>query len=736
MSDQPNRDGRGLTPFEFALAGVEPPDEATSASLEIVATMRQLAASVPDAEVTNPGLDRFLTAGAPRRRRPVRPRPARPEVASTGAGTPAAGGGFVDITPDDLQPGDPSTPEPQPEVAPPASAPAGEALAGMVSLSPLTPPDPPPTVAADTESEPLLAGPPDAEAEAEPVVEATMADAGLEAPPTDTTDPAGPVDDSIPTGPIPADAGPAVPAEPTPPTAPPIDPDRPVPGEPNESLVARVLAAQEAEDAAVRPETEPEPSVRTPDGETIADPPPTPAAEPRPPRNPVAPVAAAPVDETWSEIDRVRADLRALTAAGAVGAEDELWPDGDEVGLGAPVGADEAESNGPESMGAEPMGAAPIGAEALVGAGTPSIRPEIPMTQVGPPADSRRTGRTRRLLLSSGALVAVVGLAALGWWWWAEQRSSDEDALSTRTITEASSTTTTEQGGAADADRSSGGGSALIEGTSTTDGSGSATELSVSTSSTGQDGGQTTSSTSSTATTVGSTTSPTSAGQTTTETSETTQSTTTTTEPTTTEAPALAYIGDRVSLDGYEGPGLAGVSVSLWEDGDGDGTGDRLVSSTTTNGDGRYYFDQAAGCYEVRFQAPSGYFIRSGFERQSLCLAPGESAARVDAIAEAEVRAAGPTGCLVERPGGSFNLGVEVYESRSDWADSYTFRNRSGGVVARTRDLGAPDDIDNSGDHEWWGQANGFDHRDVWSVSAERGGSESDPVACQRISED
>ena len=59
----------GLTPFEFALAGVEPPEDVASPSLEVLAAMRSLGASVPDAPITDPGLQRFLTEGAPRTRR-------------------------------------------------------------------------------------------------------------------------------------------------------------------------------------------------------------------------------------------------------------------------------------------------------------------------------------------------------------------------------------------------------------------------------------------------------------------------------------------------------------------------------------------------------------------------------------------------------------------------------------------------------------------------------------------
>ena len=139
----------------------------------------------------------------------------------------------------------------------------------------------------------------------------------------------------------------------------------------------------------------------------------------------------------------------------------------------------------------------------------------------------------------------------------------------------------------------------------------------------------------------------------------------------------------------YDGPGLGGVQVALHADDDRDGRVDRQAASTVTGGQGRYSFDVPAGCYEVRFAAPSGYRVRSDHARQYLCLDPGEAAARTDALVDRVPDP--PDGCLVEQAGRGPGLGVEVYERSENWADSYTFYTRSGSVVVRTRNLGPYD---------------------------------------------
>ena len=206
-----------------------------------------------------------------------------------------------------------------------------------------------------------------------------------------------------------------------------------------------------------------------------------------------------------------------------------------------------------------------------------------------------------------------------------------------------------------------------------------------------------------------------------------------TTEPTVArpaEAPALAGIGDAVTLDSASGPGVGAVRVSLYADPDGDGEGDSLQQSTTTSTAGRYAFTPTPGCYVIQFSAPDGYRVEPDDERQVVCLQPGQAVSDVDAVVY-RVRPPAPSGCFVEKAGGG-RRGVEVFEDDGAWAPSYTFYDKDGDVVVRTRDIGPADDVEGPTNHEWHGEANGFDHRDVRSVAAERNGLESQPVTCDR----
>lgn len=191
------------------------------------------------------------------------------------------------------------------------------------------------------------------------------------------------------------------------------------------------------------------------------------------------------------------------------------------------------------------------------------------------------------------------------------------------------------------------------------------------------------------------------------------------------------YIGDRVTIGDFNGPGLRDVQVVLYADDNNDGRGDRQIASTRTSSAGRYSFDPAPGCFEIRFTAPSGYRIRSDMSRQTRCLGSGESDARIDAIAD-PLSVAPPSRCVVERNDGEAGRGVEIDEFNGNWADSYTFYNSSGGVVARTRDLGPYDTDPGESDREWFGAENGFNHRDVRTVAAERNGIESSRITCER----
>lgn len=193
------------------------------------------------------------------------------------------------------------------------------------------------------------------------------------------------------------------------------------------------------------------------------------------------------------------------------------------------------------------------------------------------------------------------------------------------------------------------------------------------------------------------------------------------------------YIGDQIYLGDWGGPGLANVRVRLLIDDDGNGSGDREVAQRVTGNDGGYFFTPLPGCYEVRFEAPAGYEMDERHRVQRLCLASGQIAPRVDAIVRQVVRAtaAAPSGCKVEPRGNESYRGVEIYEFNGNW-DEYILYGSSGQVIARTEDMGSPDDVEGRTNHEWHARSNDFNHRRVEAVSAVRNGVESSPVTCDR----
>lgn len=207
------------------------------------------------------------------------------------------------------------------------------------------------------------------------------------------------------------------------------------------------------------------------------------------------------------------------------------------------------------------------------------------------------------------------------------------------------------------------------------------------------------------------------------------------TQPPTTPAPVItpSFIGDRVTLGGFDGPGLGNVRVRLFVDSDRNGTADELVSNDVTDERGFYGFDEyPAGCYVLEFsRIPSGLTLDNTQASQSFCMAQGDQNGRFDAVAQV----APPDNCIVEASNNFSDRGVEVHENDFDRADSYTFYNQNGGVVLRTSQVGGPDDLDNDspyGDYEWFAEESGFNHRNVRSVAAERFGVESTPITCER----
>ncbi|MEM7275439.1 MAG: hypothetical protein AAF547_20355, partial [Actinomycetota bacterium] len=192
------------------------------------------------------------------------------------------------------------------------------------------------------------------------------------------------------------------------------------------------------------------------------------------------------------------------------------------------------------------------------------------------------------------------------------------------------------------------------------------------------------------------------------------------------------FLGDRVSVASFGGPGVPNIRVRLFLDSNRDQSrnGEQLLATTFTDGSGAYGFPGlAAECYVVNFsEFTDGLGIDGDQRNQSVCLDAGAANGRIDVVAEVVP----PDGCLVEQAGERYWLGVEVYQLSDKRAQSYTFYGSNGELILRTKRFGPPDDIDGAGDYEWFGAFNGFNHRDVYAVAAEYAGLESPPVVCAR----
>ncbi len=219
-------------------------------------------------------------------------------------------------------------------------------------------------------------------------------------------------------------------------------------------------------------------------------------------------------------------------------------------------------------------------------------------------------------------------------------------------------------------------------------------------------------------------------------------------QPSTTEEPApevpastgpgaLAYIGDSVNIGSHSGPPAEGAMVRLFEDPDRDGQPDDRIDTRVTGRDGRFAFNIPAACYVLQFYPLDGYVVDEDLEYQAVCLEPGEAAPRMDGILyplaeDVLLEVPPPSGCYVEPAMSGSEAGVEVYENNLTWADSYTFYDISGDVVARTSDLGPPTGIDGATDWKWEADEAGFPARRVWRVAAVRNGVQSEPITCSR----
>ncbi len=773
-----------LTPFEFALAGVAPPNGAKTSSLQAIEDMRALLDGVEHAPVSHVGLREFLDHGGPIDSR------RRHRLGRSGATTIA--GHFVDITPTELSPADGNGADHESDAPAAVDAsitgqstaerPAGEVLAIETDPEDEQPDaaSPPSGVAAIGLSA-ALGGAADEEALSEEIAgvhaELTrlLGDAdhhhsddtddtdGTDDEPVlsaDGGDGIGPragawghaIDETPEVDPAPVSALAVDPGDdeaPFAPLSPPVDespmpPVQPVPAAELGSVTDRLrdgsgrfaIPGPGSLDGADGPA----------DGNRAGDG----TSEP-------------PVDRPGGQIGEVAGTA---AAAAVLFADTASTPAGETAGLGAAEAelfAAPGEALGgqtdEEARGDVTVAAAPAGAGLLEAgdAGPPMVGP--PPAQTGLAAMGRPGGP---VLAAVGAAAAAAALIAGALWWTstASERTTSAGEAAAPTTAEATETAATEAGGSESTGATSG---ATGDGTSRADRFGSSGSTSTSAPGTTAEGTTATtrpSSTAETSVTVGvettareGTTTSTVATSSTDEPSSTSEATVSTTAPTSTTAapttvapttvtvpttpapttaPPLAYIGDRVTIGDYDGDGLAGVRVSLWADDDRDRTADRRIATTTTGANGGYFFDAEAGCYVVRFDPPDGYTIRPIFAEQDVCVGAGEAAARIDALADAEIVAAGPSGCEVEPDTGSRFDGVEIHENDRNWASSYVFYGQRGNVVARTADLGRHDHADNANEREWFGSGNGFDHRSVYSASAIRDGVESAAVACAR----
>lgn len=746
MNEQQEPDVPGLdnlTPFEYALAGVTIPEgHEDSPSLAVIRDMRHMASDVQDAPVKHAGLREFLQTGGSiakrsdrrtaRDRKPTQPKTAKP------AGRDVSPGSFIDITPVELVDGGVQTQD----------TPAEQVTSRAVvnDFEDTVPPVP----ADELKALGLAAGHSDEPTPARPGADGSSLD-----------DPTMPI-----LGADPAPQEPeavSVPAEPNPESAQqggatePLN--RPVDKDPDDAESFTLTR--------IEPPKQTESPLHLDDGTELPPRQPSEAASrnsdfssdlfPDVEDDPNLKVAGAHPDRP---ADRATgSEAAALAAASPLFADSD--PDGEPIddGTGLLSKADDAsagilgstdhedafdDQNYDQNYDKESM--------------TPAYAGSVPIQK-------------RRLsfgaLLALGGTMVVSAALAVGALWWADGRGGEgtetEAAApeSTTTVPEAevgsdAEAEVEEEGSPSTLDISQSGttlggsnGDTPVDPDPTGDSEGSdsddQSETSPSTDGSSTDGSSTDTTEAATepeATDTPDTTTPPEP-----EPQETTAPTDLEPQPTTPEEPstevttsagagAPAYIGDSVNVGSYSGPPVQGALVGLFEDTDRDGEPDGRIDTRFTGRDGRYAFNVPAACYVVRFYPIDGYRVDENLEFQSVCLDPGEAAPRIDGILHPTVQdvapAAPPSGCFVEPASYGSVAGVEVYENGRDWADSYIFYSLNGGVVARTSELGPPDDIDGPTDWEWEAEESGFPHRSVRRVSAVRNGSESEPITCSR----
>ncbi|MGB5760689.1 MAG: hypothetical protein WBM50_27495, partial [Acidimicrobiales bacterium] len=131
-----------LTPFEYALAGVAVPEAEETPSISVISDMRQLAAEVQDAPISQPRLREFLQTGGSIAKRNDRRSVRRRRAAEAGAAMEMPDeGGFIDITPVELT-SPAESPMAEPVAEPVAETPIPVPVAGSVDEASANGPDP------------------------------------------------------------------------------------------------------------------------------------------------------------------------------------------------------------------------------------------------------------------------------------------------------------------------------------------------------------------------------------------------------------------------------------------------------------------------------------------------------------------------------------------------------------------------------------------------------------------
>jgi len=174
-----------------------------------------------------------------------------------------------------------------------------------------------------------------------------------------------------------------------------------------------------------------------------------------------------------------------------------------------------------------------------------------------------------------------------------------------------------------------------------------------------------------------------------------------------------------------------GAQVEVYRDRNGDGRSLVLKAVLKADSNGQYLTEVSEDCYVIKFRDPPGAVAEPRYKTRSFCLSAGEQKTSVDAVViNPDLKP--PDDCYTEiRDFNTWTRGIEVHEFDGQFEYSYNFYDSSLNIVAHTVDLGPPDDIDSSIDHEWEGGPNDLDLQSVKYVSSsDENGYESYRRAC------